>query len=160
MESLAADAGFRFRRDVEVRFRDIDAMGNAHHTLPLIYFEEARAAYWREVAGRATVDEIDYIVAEFHVRYHERILYPATVSVGVRVARLGTKSFTMEYELRGEDGRLLASARSVQVMYDYVEGRSIGVPEEVRGRVLGYEGEGEEGHRQGHGHGHGQGVGR
>lgn len=140
MQSLAADAGFRFQREVEVRFRDIDAMGNAHHTLPLVYFEEARAAYWREVVGRDTLSDIDYTVAEFNVRYHDRILYPATLMASVRVAHIGTKSFTMEYELHAEDGRLLASARSVQVMFDYEVGRSIEVPAEVRERIGRFEG--------------------
>jgi acyl-CoA thioester hydrolase len=42
-----------FRTSVPVRFRDLDAMGHAHHTLPLIYLEEARAAFWRELKGSA-----------------------------------------------------------------------------------------------------------
>ena len=72
---------FRFRRAVEVRFRDIDEMGRAHHTLPLIYIEEARRSYWREVLGR---DELDFIMGEVGVRFHRRIRYPSTVSVGRR----------------------------------------------------------------------------
>ena len=36
---------YRFHRQVEVRFRDIDEMEHTHHTLPLIYIEEARTAY-------------------------------------------------------------------------------------------------------------------
>ena len=44
----------RFHHAVAVRFRDLDAMRHVHHTAPLLYIEEARAAYWRAVAGRTT----------------------------------------------------------------------------------------------------------
>lgn len=130
----------RFRHHVEVRFHDLDAMGHAHHTLPLIYFEEARAAYWREVAGRAGVEDIDYVMGEVQVRYHGRIRYPARLEVGVRVSQIGGKSFVMEYELRDAEGVLLASGRTVQVMYDYAAGRSVAMPAELRERIRAFEG--------------------
>ncbi|HLU24719.1 MAG TPA: thioesterase family protein [Longimicrobiales bacterium] len=130
---------FRFVHHVEVRFRDLDVMGHAHHSLPLIFFEEARAAYWREVAGRARVEDIDYIMAEATVRYHARIRYPCRISVRLRTAQIGTKSLTMEYEARTEAGELVAEGRTVQVMYDYGAGRSIPVPEDVRARILAFE---------------------
>lgn len=133
--------GFRFRHEVEVRFRDIDAMGHAHHTLPLVYFEEARAAYWREVVGRPGLDEIDYAIGEVALRYHGRIRYPARLVVELRVSRLGEKSFTMEYELRSAAGELLASGRTVQVMFDYEASRSKAIPPEVRRRIEERDGE-------------------
>ena len=127
---------FRFRRAVEVRFRDIDEMGHAHHTLPLIYIEEARTQYWREVLGRA---ELDFIMGEVGVRFHRRILYPSTVHVGVRVTRLGRSSLAMEYDIRDNEGELLADGWSEAVMYDYEAGASKPIPDDLRERVLGFE---------------------
>lgn len=131
----------RFRHPVAVRFRDLDPMGHAHHTLPLIYFEEARAAYWREVAGRGGLQDIDYVIGEVQVRFHSRVRWPARLEVGVRVSRIGGKSFVMEYELRDGEGVLLATGRTVQVMYDYAAGRSIPVPAELVERIRAFEGE-------------------
>ena len=125
----------RFRHAVEVRFRDLDPMGHAHHTLPLIYFEEARAAYWREVAGRSGVEDVDYVIGEAQVRFHQRIRYPARLEVGVRVSRIGGKSFVMEYELRSAEGELLATGRTVQVMYDYGAARPVPIPAEIREKM-------------------------
>ncbi len=131
----------RFVREVDVRFHDLDAMGHAHHTLPLIYLEEARAAYWREVAGRDTLDDIDYVMAEVTVRFHGRIEYPSRLQVGVRVSRIGTKSFEMEFEIRSSDGERKASGRTVQVMYDYAAGTAKAIPPALRSRIEAYEGE-------------------
>lgn len=130
---------FRFTHDVEVRFRDLDPMGHAHHSLPLIFFEEARARYWREVTGRGT-ESVGYIMGEVHVRYHERVRFPGTVRVGVRTTRLGTKSFDMEYEVRrAEDDTLLVTGRSVQVLYDYARGESRPMDDDLRRRLAGFD---------------------
>jgi acyl-CoA thioester hydrolase len=113
-----------YRQRVVVRFRDLDAMGHAHHTLPLIYLEEARAAFWRELTGSDLLDAIDYVMAEVTVQFHARIQYPTEVEVALAVDHVGGKSFTMRFELRSptraaDTGQLLASGRTVQVAYDY-----------------------------------------
>jgi acyl-CoA thioester hydrolase len=126
---------FRFTHPVPVRFRDVDVAGHAHHSLALMYFEEARAAYWREVVGREGIDDIDYIMAEATVRWHQRVLWPQTLTVAVRVSRLGKKHFEMEYEVRGEAGERLQSGRTVQVMYDYALGKTARIPETARAAI-------------------------
>ncbi len=119
-------------------------MGHAHHTLPLVYLEEARAAYWREVAGRATLGEIDYVMAEITVRFHARILWPATLDIRLRTSRIGSRSFDMEFEITGPDGTRLASGKTVQVCYDYAAARAVVMDPVVRARIEGFEaGEGE-----------------
>jgi acyl-CoA thioester hydrolase len=123
---------FRFRHPVEVRFRDIDIGGHAHHSEALMYFEEARAAYWRTVARQPGLDDIDYIMAEATIRWHARVLWPQTLSVGVRVSRLGRKHWEMEYEVAGADGARLVTGRTTQVMYDYDAGAATRIPQEIR----------------------------
>jgi acyl-CoA thioester hydrolase len=132
------DLKFSYR--VPVRFHDLDAMGHAHHSLPLIYFEEARAAYWREIVGRPGVQDIDYVLAEIRVQFKQRVLYPATLTVRTSVTHVGNASFTMNYQLVDEDGAVLATGESVQVMFDYERGRSMRMPEETRLRIERFEG--------------------
>lgn len=131
---------FRFHHPVEVRFKDIDVGGHAHHSHAFVYFEEARAAYWRQVAGRPGLEDIDYILAEAEVRWHQRVLWPQTLSVGVRVARLGKRHFEMEYEVLGEDGVRLQSGRTVQIMYDYDVGATASIPPDVRDAIERFDG--------------------
>lgn len=126
---------FTFSHQVSVRFADIDAMGHAHHSLPLIYFEEARAAWWRSVTGSNSIAAIDYIIAEFNVQYKSRIEYPGDLTVHLRVSRLGNSSFELEYELRDAAGQLLSQGRSAQVMFDYATGGSKPIPPELRARM-------------------------
>jgi acyl-CoA thioester hydrolase len=125
----------KFVHRVPVRFVDLDSMGHAHHTLPLIYFEEARAAYWREVAGRPTVNDIDYVLAEIRVQFKQRVFYPGMLTVRTGITNLGNASFVMSYELSNEEGTVLATGESTQVMFDYATGKSKRVPADVRERI-------------------------
>ena len=127
---------FRFHWPVPVRFRDIDVGGHAHHSQLLIYIEEARAEYWRGIAGRPSLEDVDYILAEASLRFRQRVLYPDTLGVAVRVSVLGKKHFEMEYEVRSGSGDLMATARTVQVMYDYAAGATKRIPEDVRAAVV------------------------
>ncbi len=122
------DASFHIVVDVPVRFKDIDVGGHAHHSYALVYFEEARAAYWERVSGQRGLDGVDYILAELSVRYRARVLWPQTLEVGVRVVRLTRKTFEMEYEARAEDGTVALTGRSTQIMFDYASGRTMPVP--------------------------------
>jgi YbgC/YbaW family acyl-CoA thioester hydrolase len=130
----------RFHHDVEVRFKDVDVGGHAHHSHALVYMEEARAAYWRDVARRPELSDVDYILAEARVRYHSRILYPQRLRVGVRTSVLGKRHFEMEYEVRGASGDLLASGSTTQVMYDYGKGEAMSIPAEIRDAVDAFDG--------------------
>jgi len=130
---------FRFRHPVSVRFRDIDIGGHAHHSVALMFFEEARAAYWREVLGRPGIEDIDYILAEATIRFKQRVLYPDTLDVGVAVTVLGKKHFVMAYEVKSSGGEVLSTGSTTQVMFDYDEGRSKRIPEEMRGRIETFE---------------------
>jgi acyl-CoA thioester hydrolase len=137
---MIPEGEFRFSHGVPVRFQDIDAAGHAHHSKPLIYFEEARWEYWRRLIGPVGVEDLRYVIAEFRVRYHERIRYPDDLEVGVRITKVGKKHFVMEYLASSSDGRPLASAESVQVMYDYLSGASVAIPDEVHRAIADWEG--------------------
>ena len=90
---------YRFQHPVDVRFKDIDVGGHAHHSHALVYFEEARAAYWQDVVGRPGTGPGDYILADATVRWHHRVLWPARLNVSVRVSLLGRKHFMMDYRV-------------------------------------------------------------
>ena len=134
------DLGFRFWHSVPVRFRDVDVAGHVHHADALIYFEEARWAYWMHVVGGSETAEPPYVLAECSIRWHARVFWPQTVSVGVRVSRIGRKHFELEYEVRGKAGDKLQSGSTVQVMYDYAEGASSPMPVDLRQTLEAFDG--------------------
>lgn len=135
MSGLTPSPDGWFRHAVSVRFRDLDPMGHAHHTLPLVYLEEARAAFWRGLRG-PDLDHIDYVMAEVTVRFHGRILYPAELTVLLGAGDVGDRSFRLDFEIRDGAGTLLSSGTGVQVAYDYDAVRSKPIDPDVRAALL------------------------
>ena len=50
--------GFRFRHEVELRFRDLDALGHVNNAVFLTYLESARMAWWMKVRGRQDLSRL------------------------------------------------------------------------------------------------------
>ena len=117
-----------FETPVAVRFKDLDAMGHVNNAVYPTYFEEARAAFCREVFGLSRVEDFDFLVARIEIDYRRPLRYGEPLTACVRVAGVGTSSFTLEYVLL-VGGDVVAQGRSVQVFFDYAGGSKKTVPD-------------------------------
>ena len=126
---------------IEVSFRDLDAMGHVNNAVYLTYIETARIKYLVELLGLKSLQELPVIMAEATCTYKSPALFGEQLAVGVGIARFGAKSFDMAYQVAAADGRLVALARTVQVMYDYAAARTVAVPEDFRAAVRAFQGD-------------------
>lgn len=107
-------------REVEVRWRDTDALGHVNNAVFLTYFEVGRVAFYQRVFGAERSGDIDFILASVACDFLSPVFFGDRVAVAVRVSRAGRTSFEFEYELRRlPDGAPVARGRSTQVLYDY-----------------------------------------
>jgi len=127
--------GFPFVHEDTVRFSDLDGMGHVNNAVFLTYLEQARLAWFRSFGEEESMPLTDIILARTEIDFRSPLVFGERVSIGVRPARVGTKSFELEYELRvGE--RLVAEAKSVIVGYDYAARSSTEIPVRWRRRLL------------------------
>ena len=141
---------FAHRHDVEVRLADTDAMGHVNNARYLTYVEIARVAYYERVTGKALPigvhgAEEGMILAECRMTYRSPAFYGETLTVETRVERIGRSSFGMVHRItapqsRYGPARLVATADSVLVSYDYTDEHPIPVPDEWRKAIETYEG--------------------
>ena len=131
--------GYRFVLPREVEFRDIDAADHVNNAVYLTYLETARIRYLLDVLGADFAYQLSLVLATSRSTSARPRTFPETLEIGSRVPRVGTKSFDMEHEIRGGDGRLVLEASSVIVAYDYEANASMLVPEEWRTRLDAYE---------------------
>ena len=131
---------FRFSTTLEVRWRDLDPMGHVNNAVYFTYLEQARVHYLREL-GTISSDPagIGFILAEAGCQFTSPLKLGERVTVHVRVSQVRNSSFVFEYRLDGEDGRLVALARTVQVCFDYQEQHPVPVPDEGRDAIVAYE---------------------
>ena len=127
---------FRHRTALGVRFRDIDAFGHVNNAVYLTWIENARIEFLRRIGTFAKPDtrEMTMILARVELDFRAPVGFGDEIEVGVRTARLGTKSFDLEYELRRGD-EVVANATTVLVAYDYESKSSRELPDEWRRRL-------------------------
>lgn len=133
---------YKFSTDVEVRYGDIDAQGHLNHAKFFTFMEQARMFYLRAVGLWDLRDfaHIGVIVAEAECGYKQPVHLGETVSVAVRVPKIGNKSLIMEYRLTDAGtGAEKAIGHTVLVAYDYASNQSVPVPAEWREKISQFE---------------------
>ena len=123
---------------MKVRFGDCDMFGHLNNAKYITYLEQARVDYFRDFPGinfQAPQEKVNHsmILAEVTCSYKSPAFMDETLLVKVRTSELKRSSFIMEYELVEENTeRLVATGRTVGVMYDYKAKKSVAIPEEFR----------------------------
>ena len=134
---------FRFYHPIEVRYGDLDPQQHVNNARYLTYIEQARISYVQTLGlwdGNSFAD-IGIILAEAAVSYKSPILWGQTVRVGVRVSRLGNKSFDWAYIIEDSQTKMLhATASTIQVAYDYHHITTIPIPDDWREIITTFEG--------------------
>jgi len=136
-------ANFRFYHLIEVRYGDLDPQGHVNNAKFLTYMEQGRVFYLKHLKlwDGGSFLNMGVILADVQITFKKAVQFGDPIRVGVRIARLGNKSMTSEYQLEdARDGSLFATGSSVLVAYDYHNKRSVPIPEEWRTAILQFEG--------------------
>jgi acyl-CoA thioester hydrolase len=130
-----------FIHRLEVRFRDCDPMGHTNNAVYLTYLEQARFSHWRSLWGFGTPQLPPglpgVILARVECDYKRPATYGDVLEIRLTVAEIGRTSFRYECEIVDEQGRTVATAKTVQVMYDYATEKPVAIPDEIRALLHG-----------------------
>lgn len=135
-------ADFRLNHEIVPRFRDTDAMGHINNAVYVTYLEVGRQAYWWEIEGPGyDYGQVPFILASVTIDFRSEALLHEVLEVGVRCDWIGTKSFGFSYEIREKrSGRVVVTATSVMVCYDYAAKASVPMPDDLRRKLETLEG--------------------
>jgi acyl-CoA thioester hydrolase len=129
-----------FSTNIEVRFRDLDAIGHVNNAVFFTYFEEGRKHFSKKVFDVSDVSDFNFIMAHIQCDFIKPIQFNDHVILQMWVKDIGTKSFSFEYRLvdLSDEAMVYATGKSIQVCYDYQKNRSIEVPAKMRERLTLY----------------------
>ena len=128
----------RFETTIDVRYRDIDAMGHVNNAVYASYLEQARIDYFRDLLG-VDLSAVGAVLATLSIDYEKPLeLADGEVTVSLDVPEIGTSSLPMEYELVRPDGERVATAETVQVAFDKEEQAPTAIPAEWREAIESY----------------------
>jgi acyl-CoA thioesterase FadM len=108
-----------FRRSVRLRARwsDEDNHGVLNNAVYLTLMEEARLACFAEL-GAMDGARFPFVLAQANVAYRRPGRGGCDVDVEVATLRVGTRSFTQAYRVKGPGGEIWCEAEAVLVAVD------------------------------------------
>ena len=131
---------FNFSTEIEVRFRDLDALGHVNNAVYLTYFEIARMHYWKNLFGHDAFKRHSFVVVRAECNYRSPAHVGEILQVFARVSELKRSSFIFEYEImEGHARRIVADGSTVQACFDPKEKRARGIPHDLREAILAFE---------------------
>lgn len=136
-------ADFHFSIPIEARYGDLDPQWHVNNSRFLTFMEQARMAYLVHLGLWDGVDfnRLGLIVADVHAAYLAPMMLWQPVRMEIRAAKLGNKSLTFEYRLVDTaQGKILFTAETVMVAYDYDAHASMPVPALWRERISAFDG--------------------
>ncbi|MFC1610582.1 acyl-CoA thioesterase [Myxococcota bacterium] len=143
---LPSPDDFSFHREIEVRFRDLDAMGHVNNAAYLTYFEIGRTGYMVALGhcqkqNPTPAELFPFVVLDVTCRYLAPVGLEQRLTLHLRTSRIGNKSFEFEYLLTDADTQVAAAwGRSTQVYYDYATSATQPVPQHLRACIEKLEG--------------------
>jgi acyl-CoA thioester hydrolase len=125
---------YRFFHPISTRWKDNDAFGHVNNVEYYSYFDTA-VTYFLLCHGLIGVTDgkIITVVVETGCRYHASVAFPDAVTVGVRVARIGTSSVRYEIAVfRNDEDEAAAEGHFVHVYVERAGMRPVPIPEASR----------------------------
>jgi acyl-CoA thioester hydrolase len=124
-----------FSKTLEIRWRDIDALGHVNNAVYLTYFEIARTALWLDMTGGADSRDVGFIVVRAEVDFRQQIALEP-IEIRVRIGDMRTTSFDTVYEIRTSNGQqIAATGRVVVVLFDWKTNAKTPITDELRNKV-------------------------
>ena len=124
--------GAAFEHPVDVRWRDVDALGHVNHAVFLTYLEEGRDAFYSQTLASDPV----YVVVRLEVDLRAEVRYPdRRVTVRIEVERLGMTSLTTRETIITPAQEVAAEARVVTVRWDDGQRRPVPFSEAERAQL-------------------------
>jgi acyl-CoA thioester hydrolase len=119
-------------KEIEIRWRDLDAFNHVNHVVFLTYLEEVRD----EWLGRVLDDQglvWGYVIARVEIDYRRELtLGDDAVVARCSLERLGTKSVVTNESITTRDGETSAEAKAVLVARDEKTGQSRVISDDER----------------------------
>lgn len=110
-------------KQVEIRWRDVDAYMHVNNAVYATYLEECRDEWLTGVLGGE--GEWDFVLARVAIDFRRELrLEDEAVVVSCSLERIGNSSVVLREQIRTRDGELAAESEAVLVARDRELGRS------------------------------------
>lgn len=128
--------------EIPLAWGEQDAFGHLNNVVYFRYFENVRMYYLERIGVLRSHEEqgIGVLLASTSCDFKKPVQWPQRLTVRTGCTAVGNTSFTLAYSVTDEEGTVVATGISVQVMYDYRRSEKVRVPDAVRAAIAAVQG--------------------
>ena len=129
-----------FSTDIELRFRDVDAMGHVNNAVYFTYFEYGRFNFFYSDSRKEKFPGFAFILAQVSCNFIRPITLEDRLKLEMWVTQIGNKSFRFHYQLvdAAAPDAIFATGESVQVCFDYQTNATVALSDALRAQLAVY----------------------
>ena len=125
---------------VSIRFSDVDMAGHVHNSRYLCYFEQARIDFLNNISGvEWNFKKYGLVLGRNELDYIRPLYFRDEVFVRTKCDAIGTKSFTLSYELYKKEGEkeiLCTKGRSIMICMDFEKNESVSIFDSWKNKLI------------------------
>lgn len=135
---------FKFKTSVRVRFNEVDMLGVCHNAAYLIYFENARLQYLKELGlvpekGLFSDGKLFFVVRN-EIDYRSNARYDDELDVYTKISFIKNSSFGFDHLiLNAATGSIISEGKGIIVQVDPATGSSLSLPEKFTDAIKQFE---------------------
>ena len=128
----------QYKVDIDVRFRDLDALGHVNNAVYFTYLEEGRKSFFDSLYPERDLYDLRFILAHVRCDFVKQVTLEDHLTIHMAVGDIGRKSFKLHYELTDRNNYeiVFAKAESVQVCFEYKSNETVRVSDELKESFL------------------------
>lgn len=125
-----------FRMKVTPRFGDIDGLRHVNNNVLGEWFESGRNDIFRFFTPDLSLNYEDWklIMVRNEYDYLDQIYFNGEVEIRTYILRIGNSSFTIGHEA-WQNGVFKAKGQSVVVHFDFINQKSVKIPDDIREKL-------------------------
>ncbi|MCB1141257.1 MAG: acyl-CoA thioesterase [Leptospiraceae bacterium] len=134
---------YRFHKEIKISWGDMDAFGHVNNVEYVRYFERIRAEYFSYLQlweNDGKHPKSGMVIVNINMDYRKQATYPQKLNSYLKTSSLNRKIFKMDLLILDESSDVVVTARGTFLWYDFVNSKTIPLPEAFLLKVKEYEG--------------------
>jgi len=135
---------FKFSAPIHLRWSDLDPIGHVNNVIYFDYFQDSRGLYMLQASKNWDWHKNMFLIAHIEADYLSELRFDhKNPKVWIRTTKFGIKSFDLEYLVTSEhkgETKIHAKGKSVQVLIDLTQKKTIEVPDWLKQDIQEFEG--------------------
>ena len=129
-----------FTTNLNVRFRDLDALGHVNNAVFFTYFEQGRIHFFQQVFQISELSDFKLILANISCKYLKPVKISDRLTLQLWVSKIGKKSFNLSYKVIDfeDESVVYALGESIQVWFDYDQNKTIEISKDQKKRLTAF----------------------